>query len=172
MGNQIGKLASLLAVTVTPQKDTNIRLPVGGPCFVWGSFSPFLVLPLFVLVGSVGIVSCTSCLPPPSTSPCAESWANYSSTRCLLRQVRLRRLRLLRERHRGVRGSLIRGQKTLLIRHSLPRHRLAISLMRFPLVPVFDLSPVPEPYSPTCALPAAYCPVPAAGPYAAPRVRL
>ena len=52
-----GKLASLLAVTVTPQRDTNIRLPVGGP-FFWGSFSLFLVLPFFVLVGSVGIVSC------------------------------------------------------------------------------------------------------------------
>ena len=39
--------------------------------------------------GSVGIVSFTLCLPPPSTSPCARSWANYSSTRrrwiCLLR---------------------------------------------------------------------------------------
>ena len=40
---QIGKLASLLAVTVTPQKGTNVRLPVGGPCFVfWGSSSLFL----------------------------------------------------------------------------------------------------------------------------------
>ena len=68
---QIGKFIGSY-VTVTPQKDINIRLPVGGPCFVfWGSFSLFLVLPLFVLVGSVGIVSCTSCLPPPSTSPCA-----------------------------------------------------------------------------------------------------
>ena len=47
--------------------------------FFGGSSSLFLVLPLFVLVGSVGIVSCTSCVPPPSTSPCAESWANYSS---------------------------------------------------------------------------------------------
>ena len=36
MFQQIGKLASLLAVTVTPQKDINVRLPVGGPCFVWG----------------------------------------------------------------------------------------------------------------------------------------
>ena len=43
-------------VTVAPQKDINIRLPVGGP-FFWGSFSLFLVLPLFVLVGAVGIVS-------------------------------------------------------------------------------------------------------------------
>ena len=30
---QIGKLASLSAVTVTPRKDTNTRLPVGGPFF-------------------------------------------------------------------------------------------------------------------------------------------
>ena len=30
---QIGKLASLLAITVTPQKDINVRPPVGGPCF-------------------------------------------------------------------------------------------------------------------------------------------
>ena len=61
---EIGKLASLLAVTVTPQKDINIRLPVSGPCFWFfgGYFPLFLVLPLFVLVGSVGIVSCTSCL--------------------------------------------------------------------------------------------------------------
>ena len=31
MALRVGKLASLLAVTVTPQKDINIRLPVGGP---------------------------------------------------------------------------------------------------------------------------------------------
>ena len=36
------------------------------------SRSSFLVLPLFVLVGSVGIVSFTLCLPPPPTSPCAN----------------------------------------------------------------------------------------------------
>ena len=33
---QIGKLASLLAVTVTPQKDINVRPPVGGPCLLGG----------------------------------------------------------------------------------------------------------------------------------------
>ena len=33
---EIGKLASLLAVTVTPQKDTNVRPPVGGPCLLGG----------------------------------------------------------------------------------------------------------------------------------------
>ena len=36
---EVGKLASLLAVTFTPQKDINIRLPVGGPCFVLGGLS-------------------------------------------------------------------------------------------------------------------------------------
>ena len=36
---RIGKLASVLAVTATPQKNINIRLPVGGPCFVLGGLS-------------------------------------------------------------------------------------------------------------------------------------
>ena len=67
----IGKLASLLAVTVTPRKDTNVRPPVGGPYFGGVFCSSFLVLPLFVPVGSVGIAPFTLRLPPPFTSPCA-----------------------------------------------------------------------------------------------------
>ena len=41
LGNDfVGKLASILAVTVTPQKDINIRLPVDGPCVCFfGSLS-------------------------------------------------------------------------------------------------------------------------------------
>ena len=35
-GLQIGKLASSLAAAVTPRKDTNVRLPAGGPCFALG----------------------------------------------------------------------------------------------------------------------------------------
>ena len=56
----IGKLASLLAVTVTPQKDINVRPPVGGPCLLGGGLALYLVFPLFVFVGSVSIVPCTS----------------------------------------------------------------------------------------------------------------
>ena len=66
---EVGKLASLLAVTITPQKDINVRPPVGGPFFFvfWGGLALCLVLPLFVSVGSVSIVSCASCPPSPST---------------------------------------------------------------------------------------------------------
>ena len=49
--------------------------------FLGGGLALCLVLPLFVFVGSVSIVSCASCPPSPSTPPRARSWANYSSTR-------------------------------------------------------------------------------------------
>ena len=57
------------------------------------SRSSFLVRPLFVLVGSVGIVSFTLCLPPPPTSPCANPvglWAASSGAAAYLEQCVLR----------------------------------------------------------------------------------
>ena len=81
--SKLANLASLLAVAVAPRKGIaggiGVRLPVGSPFFLFCGGLPrssFLVLSLFVLVGSVGIASFTLRLPPLFTSP-----ANYSSNR-------------------------------------------------------------------------------------------